>query len=508
MEIAKSQRKYEQLTQNSQDAGNSEENVDADSYEECPVSRNQYEQYLKQIAAGGEGKLNVKRKRKCNKRRNKKRTIRNEEEDGNHGSCENFSSTARAAPKNTTDGNNKDEEAEFDISHHITQKSPKSLPITQYNASVESEVEDNEVDDDNNSSDEEEKNQLAHGDTFTKPVPKQFIVVPDDDDDDDEEDEEEEDNQITRATQYTKNVPIIIDDDEDDDDEDDDDEDDDDDNSNMNYDNQVTIANKSTTPVRTSSNIHSTSHNVIREMKKANKCSSHAKPKVKNLKPPMKYIEMEAEDKDKCSNDDDEDSDEDSEDDRFIEDDDESSEEEGEVCSDKELLALQPHLWNNHEKIAIPGKPSELGSLQYHAGRIIVNSPVGRLIIRMYENILGNTFFHVFLLQPGYLPGKGSQIDTSKAERLDFNIIIEESIKTLDSAISVSIRSFLVYNKFCAVTFIKMIFAQYPKVTEILFPSSHKGLETAIKKNVFNYLNGEYFFKRPEHGLSIEQPEV
>lgn len=207
---------------------------------------------------------------------------------------------------------------------------------------------------------------------------------------------------------------------------------------------------------------------------------------------------MEAEDRDNVSDDEIEDSDADSDDEIFIEND-ESSEEEGGNLTPKELMALQPRLWNHKKKIVIRGKSSELDPLQEYSRTILFQSSTGSYwIYRIFENKLGNTLFHAFLRRSDSLSDPDLPVESSHAERLDFNIVIDESIKSFDKTTSLSIRSFVVYKKICAFDFIEMIFKNFPKVSKILYPSSHRGLETAIKKSVFKYVNDEYIIQRPE----------
>ena len=207
---------------------------------------------------------------------------------------------------------------------------------------------------------------------------------------------------------------------------------------------------------------------------------------------------MEAEDADNLSDDIEEDLDANSDDKEFIDEEVEDTEEEGELCTRNELMALQPHLWEQMQKIVIRGKSSELAPLQVYSRNIIFHSTSGsNWIFRLFENKLGNTFFHAFLLRSDSLPDPELPVDTTDAERLDFNIIIEESIKKLEISTSLNIRTFVVYKKICALEFMEMIFNKFPRVSKVLYPSSHKGLETAIKKSVFSYVNEDYIINRP-----------
>ena len=100
------------------------------------------------------------------------------------------------------------------------------------------------------------------------------------------------------------------------------------------------------------SNIQSTSSNIVGEIKnsKTKSYSNLQTSKNKLKKSSMKYFQMEAEDRDNVSDDEIEDSDADSDDEIFIEND-ESSEEEGGNLTPKELMALQPRLWNHKKKL-------------------------------------------------------------------------------------------------------------------------------------------------------------
>jgi hypothetical protein len=152
------------------------------------------------------------------------------------------------------------------------------------------------------------------------------------------------------------------------------------------------------------------------------------------------------------------------------------------------MTELQLETWDKMQKISIRGKSNELITLQDYSQTICFQSSKGsKWIFRLFKTKANNTSFHAFLLPSEHsLPDISGPVDTATAERLDFNIVINESLKNLGNSVSLSIRSFVVYKKICAVEFIEMLFKQFPKVQTILYPSSHKGLETAIKKSIFS----------------------
>jgi len=139
------------------------------------------------------------------------------------------------------------------------------------------------------------------------------------------------------------------------------------------------------------------------------------------------------------------------------------------------------------QKISIRGKANELNSLQSYSQSIYFQSSKGfKWIFRLFKTKTDNTSFHAFLLPfEVSLPDISDPISTTDAERLDFNIVINERLQNLRDSVSLSIRSFVMYKKICAIDFIEMLFKEFPKVKKILYPSSHKGLETAIKKTIF-----------------------
>ena len=109
------------------------------------------------------------------------------------------------------------------------------------------------------------------------------------------------------------------------------------------------------------------------------------------------------------------------------------------------------------------------------------------------------TIIQVFLLLNTYeLP---DELDSSHSiERHDYRIIIKEPYETWDTLETITIEAFLMSTKKCALACIEMFFCEYPKLSTISYHSSSRGLETAIKKDIFDYLDGEYFLKRENRG--------
>jgi hypothetical protein len=399
-----------------------------------------------------------------------------------------------------------DDDDENDAHLRSANKGRKAVPIHINDADNN---DDDNNDDDNDDDDDENDAHLRSANKGRKAVP---IHINDDDnndddnnDDDNDDDDDENDAHLRSANKGRKAAPIHIDDDDDDDD--------DDDahlrsankgrkavqiHINNHGVNQLTVTNINTNPVFSSSNIPSKTSDITGETKKTKE--GMLKSKIKNKRMALKYFEVEAVDNDNLLVDDDEDGDENSDDERFIEKSDDSSEDDGDMLTRNEIVALQPHLWNHMQKIVIRGKSSELDPLQDYRRTILFQSTTGfDWLFRAFENKLGNTFFHAFLLPSDSLPDLTLPVDTSDAERLDFNIVLLEPIKMLDKSTSLSLRSFIVYKKICAFDFIEMLFKHFPKVEKILFPSSHKGLETAIKKCVFNIVKDEYVIYRQDH---------
>ena len=143
------------------------------------------------------------------------------------------------------------------------------------------------------------------------------------------------------------------------------------------------------------------------------------------------------------------------------------------------------------KKIVLRGTPSAPPPMGYSKNICFLsNTTRSNWIFRMFENKLQYTLVHAFLSDSELIPDELSQVDTPRAERLDYNIILYGSIKKLDETSTLTICSFVMYTKACAEAFIEMIFNNYPRINKILFPSSHQGIESAIKKCMFSELNG------------------
>lgn len=226
--------------------------------------------------------------------------------------------------------------------------------------------------------------------------------------------------------------------------------------------------------------------------------TSKTQPKIKN-KNAVAYLDLEAEDKHKCSDEECEMLDEvESEDEMFVVKSDESSVEEGEIFTRGEHTALQPHLWDNMQNIVLRGSPNAPPATGYSKTvSFFCTLDDTTWIFRMFEDKFYNTIVHAFVSfsSSDHFPNKLPKCDTTELERLDFNIILSSSIEKLEEISSLTINSFVVYNKACANAFVRMIFLYYP-INTILFPFSHRGIESAIKKSIFSNVDGNYLIKR------------
>jgi len=168
-------------------------------------------------------------------------------------------------------------------------------------------------------------------------------------------------------------------------------------------------------------------------------------------------------------------------------------------------MALQVEKWNNEEKIIINkkevGKQNELSPSQEYIVRLkFTSSKRAKWIFCLFRSncILNYTCFHAFLFPSDAVTSKTP--DFSKAERLDYKITLEGLAEDLQTSEELTIHSFVVYKKFCAIDFLYMIFKKFPKVRKISFPTSHRGLESAIRKTFFSYdkVAKTYVKYRPE----------
>ena len=237
------------------------------------------------------------------------------------------------------------------------------------------------------------------------------------------------------------------------------------------------------------------------------------KSKRKKPHPASRYLELEAVVEDKCSDDENEENSNSSDDDYMTGDgddetsDDETGDSDDETGDDeyrdkvkssnltkKEKKELQPDLWFKTKKIVIRRKSSKSPLNDKYDKAVGFQFSVDRSCwIFCFFIEKNNTIIHAFLLKSLSLP---DEFNISDAERLDSKIIIEEPLEVWDKLKTFNIISFVMYKQNCAQAFIEMLFKTNPKLTKLLYPSSHEGLESAIRKVVFDYSKGKYFKKR------------
>lgn len=161
--------------------------------------------------------------------------------------------------------------------------------------------------------------------------------------------------------------------------------------------------------------------------------------------------------------------------------------------SEDESMALQVKEWNNMKRIKVTKKAAlilktELTSSQeYLVKYSFVSSKGAKWVFAAFKFKCNYTGFHAFTLAPDAVgpPFNDTSIDFKK--RLDYNITIQEPIERLKDSVELTIHSFIMYKKVCALDFLNMLFSNFPKVRKISYPSANNGLEKAIRKSLFSY---------------------
>ena len=472
------QKKREYPSQNSQESDyDLDETINDDKCQECPVSRKSYEAFLIEKEGGGDGNKKPKRRQNCKSVQIKKRSRETEFKDTSDSTDEeddiiplvdddenSNSSPDEEEDKDEDSQSASDKEEDSNLSSD-KEEDPTLLPDKEAYSNFFPDNEECNLDD----ASAVKSAPNAGKSTIASSIRKRRILR-----DDEEENPFKEGLSTSAIAKNTAIIPI----------------------------GSLTVG---------SSASKTDCLQKKRNIKNINEVTKHfmSKDKTKNTQPSRKtkqnnvcgsYLELEAEDKHKTLDEEHEWLDEaDSEDEMFVENSDESSVEEGEIFTRTELRELQPHLWNNMQKIVLRGTPNEPPSTGYNKTIYFQSATTGsNWMFRMFENKLRSTFVHAFLLQSHVLPDQSLQDNTSKSERLDLNIILTEPIEELDKHSSLTIISFVMYTKACAEAFIEMIFNTYPRVSKLLFPTSHKGIETAIKKSIFSDMDGDYLIYRSE----------